>query len=142
MIGGDMAHVLLIEDSPAQRELFAEFLREDGHVVRTAGEGKEGLALLAEAQPDILVTDILMPGMDGIEALQQALEQHEGLPVVLHTAYPQYENRLPKGTVAAVVVKSCDPAPLKAKLREIVARIDQLGVRAASAGTPPGHEKA
>jgi CheY-like chemotaxis protein len=128
-----MAHILLIEDSTAQRELFADFLREDGHTVSTAASGDEGMELLESLSPDLLVMDILMPGLDGISAVREVLRKSPDTPIILHTAYPQYQKTLGELRVNAVVVKSCDPQPLKAKIAEVLQQQSQ-DIRQSPAG--------
>ena len=62
-----MATVLIIEDRPIDRSLLATILRSQGHDIVEATDGQEGLALLRRASPDLVVSDILMPTMDGYE---------------------------------------------------------------------------
>ncbi|EQD25448.1 MAG: two component, sigma54 specific, transcriptional regulator, Fis family, partial [Leptospirillum sp. Group IV 'UBA BS'] len=63
--------ILLVEDEPLIREAFALRLSERGYVVQTARSGEEGLALLRTAPPDILVLDMVMPGLSGLDLLKE-----------------------------------------------------------------------
>jgi CheY-like chemotaxis protein len=63
----DMATVLIIDDDPGSRELFAVLARSVGHDVMTATDGEEALELAATHRPDVVVSDVLMPRMDGFE---------------------------------------------------------------------------
>ena len=64
-----MAHILIIEDDDATRKLWAEVLTEAGHQVKQAVSGVAGCESVEKHAPDLVITDILMPEMDGIETL-------------------------------------------------------------------------
>lgn len=64
-----MASILVIETEASLRRSIARLLAEDGHAVSEARDGREGLRRLATEQPDIVLTDIIMPHADGIEVL-------------------------------------------------------------------------
>jgi PAS domain S-box-containing protein len=66
-----MARILVIEDQPAGRELLAMLLGSQGHTVLEAGDGRAGLALTLAERPDLVITDILMPEMDGYEFVRR-----------------------------------------------------------------------
>jgi CheY-like chemotaxis protein len=81
-----MARVLVVEDVEAVRNaIVAVLTRLGGHEVVSAGDGAAGLALLAAGPVDVVVTDIWMPGGDGIAFLQEAKTRHPGLPVIVVT---------------------------------------------------------
>jgi len=78
------ASVLIVEDSPINRKILHHLLEKEGHRIRTAHHGKEALRLVAEEIPDLIVLDILMPEMDGLE-LCRLLKQEErtrDIPVI------------------------------------------------------------
>ena len=84
--------VLTIDDDPAARHIMSHFLIQKGFDVRTADSGEQGLALARELQPDVIMLDVMMPGMDGwmvLKALKQDPELN-GIPVVMVT---MVENR-------------------------------------------------
>jgi CheY-like chemotaxis protein len=66
-----MAKVLIVDDSEAFRRLNAEFLKMDGHEVLMARDGRETLEMVQMEHPDILLLDIMMPGMDGYEVCRR-----------------------------------------------------------------------
>ncbi len=66
-----MKQILLIDDDAAARFLVSDILQEQGYSVTTADNGKEGLLLLDQESPDLVITDIIMPDMDGIEVIMQ-----------------------------------------------------------------------
>jgi CheY-like chemotaxis protein len=77
-----MALILVVEDDRLVRRLVREVLRAAGHNVRTAVDGRRGLRLLASATFDLLLTDVLMPGCDGLEVIQQAHRLRPGMPII------------------------------------------------------------
>ncbi|RMF83999.1 MAG: response regulator, partial [Nitrospinota bacterium] len=80
-----MAKILVIDDDPEICSLLQDFLSILHHEVRTATRGGEGLALLEEWQPDLLLLDIQMPGMDGIEVLRRAQEIRRDIGAIFIT---------------------------------------------------------
>ncbi len=87
-----MARILLIDDDASLREVLAYTLQEQGHVVETAADGKAGLALLEGAGPDVVITDLKMPGTGGLEVLRRAHEVDPLLPVIVLTAFGSIED--------------------------------------------------
>ena len=77
-----MAHIQIIDDEPAVKNLFEKFLRDEGYSVSMAADGREGLRMMKNQKPDLLITDIMMPEMDGLEVLQQIRVDFPGLPVI------------------------------------------------------------
>ena len=77
-----MARIVLADDEPKLRDLFARYLSGLGHEVRTASDGNEVMATLASEPADLLVTDINMPDMDGIEILTSLRRNGSQLPVI------------------------------------------------------------
>ncbi|MFA6172608.1 MAG: response regulator [Kiritimatiellales bacterium] len=76
-----MAHILIIDDEPAVRKLFEQFMESSGHSVSSAANGREGILLLKKRQTDLVITDILMPEMDGLEFLLEIRKLHLELAV-------------------------------------------------------------
>src|SRR4051794_1765934 len=77
-----MADIVVIDDEPRYRRLIAQVLTEAGHQVRQAADGAEGLALCLERAPDLVITDIVMPRMEGIETILQLTRQRPGIAVL------------------------------------------------------------
>ena len=76
---------------------------------------------MVAAEPlDLVILDIRMPGMDGLEALPRILGIKEGLPVIMNTAYTQYQDSFMSWAADAYVVKSSDLTELKEKVKELV----------------------
>lgn len=64
-----MAYILVIDDDEQLRRLFKGILHSEGHEVAEAGEGTEGIRLYRERRPDLVITDLIMPGKEGIETI-------------------------------------------------------------------------
>ena len=79
--------VLIIDDEKSIRETLGPFLQEQGHRVRLASSGEEGLWLLEEQPAELVITDLKMPGLSGIEVLGRVRERWPGVEVVLVTGY-------------------------------------------------------
>ncbi len=78
-----MARVLVVEDCPVQSDYIAQVLAAAGHQVRLAADGAEGLAAVRDSTPDLVLTDMQMPEMDGLELVAVVRSEFPGLPVVL-----------------------------------------------------------
>jgi len=116
-----MATVLLVEDDPNQLLLYAQELKDEGHEVVTASSGGEALASLDVHMPDLVVMDISMPGMDGIDAMSRMLGKNHRLPIILNTAYPSYKENFRAWSADACIVKSSDMTDLKNTIDHILA---------------------
>ena len=83
-----MASVLIVEDNPANLTLSVFLVERAGHTVLTATDAERGLALAREQRPDLILMDIQLPGMDGLEAiaLLKADERTRAIPVIALTA--------------------------------------------------------
>jgi CheY-like chemotaxis protein len=77
-----MAHVLLLEDDQSMREMLVKMLTQDQHRVTAAADGGEGLQLLEDVKPDLIITDILMPAVDGIEVILKLAERGSTVPII------------------------------------------------------------
>ena len=77
-----MAHLILIEDDKALREILAMALTDEGHVVRQAKEGREALALFRREPADVVITDLIMPGQEGIETIVALRKERPKLPII------------------------------------------------------------
>src|SRR5689334_13102868 len=90
------ARILVVDDQRANSEMMAGVLRARGYTVSTAGDGEAALAQVREAAPDVVVSDILMPHMDGYE-LCRRLRADPGtalLPVILVTSLDAHNERV------------------------------------------------
>jgi two-component system, response regulator, stage 0 sporulation protein F len=115
-----MAKILVIEDEKNLRILYKQDLERDGFDVVTAATAPEGLAMLETEDPDLVVMDIRLPGMDGLEAMSHLLDQRPKLPIVLNSAYSSYKDSFMSWSADAYVVKSADTGDLRARVKELV----------------------
>lgn len=88
-----MARILITEDEDSLRSFVARALRLDGHDTVEAADGAEGLEALATGAFDLLLSDIRMPVMDGIELTHKAAAAHPGLRILLMTGYAEQRER-------------------------------------------------
>jgi DNA-binding NtrC family response regulator len=88
----DGKHILVVDDEPLVRSSLGELLTISGFTVSTAANGKEALELLKNYTADIIITDVKMPEMDGIELLRMIKTNHPQTPVILISGYGSIEN--------------------------------------------------
>ena len=116
-----MAKILVIDDDPYIRRFVEIYLKAGGHDVVSAGGGAEGLAIMAEESPDLILLDVVMPEMDGYEVLRQlrGKEASRGVPVVILTSKAG-SKEVVRGLDAGAdeyVSKPFDPEELLARVR-------------------------
>jgi CheY-like chemotaxis protein len=120
--------VLLVDDEPDARDLVARLLRASGASVVSAGSGAEALVLRERQRPDILISDIGMPGMDGYELLRRMREgddsKGERVPAVALTAFARSEDRTRalRAGFLVHVSKPVQPSELLATVASITGR--------------------
>jgi len=117
-----MKTILVVDDDEAIRTLLREELEEEGYKVVIATNARDALKMVETEPLDLVILDIRMPGMDGLEALPRILGLKEGLPVILNSAYSQYQESFMSWAADAYVVKSSDLTELKTKIKELVAK--------------------
>jgi DNA-binding response OmpR family regulator len=115
-----MEKVLCVDDDLSLLRLYQEELTEEGYKVILAKDGKEALAKFEKEKPQVVVMDIRMPVMDGIETLTVMMGKDRQVPVILNTAYPQYRDNFMTWGAEAYVIKSSDLTELKQKIREVI----------------------
>jgi two-component system cell cycle response regulator len=128
--------VLLVDDSPSQRAVIAHRLEKAGYLVATATDGLECLQVLAELRPDIVLLDVVMPGIDGWETLDR-LRLVSGVPVIMLTARAEDIDRV-RGLRAGAddyLGKPFQQEELEARI-DAVLRRSELGRRDALTGLP------
>uniref|UniRef100_UPI0040559C7D response regulator n=1 Tax=Candidatus Electronema sp. TaxID=2698783 RepID=UPI0040559C7D len=105
--------ILIVDDEEVILFLYREELEEEGFAVETALNGEQALRQFEAAPPDLVILDINMPGMNGIEVLRQMKERNAGLPVILSSAYPEYKQDFGAWASDEYIVKSANTADLK-----------------------------
>jgi DNA-binding response OmpR family regulator len=117
-----MKKILFVDDEESIRFLYKEEFEEKGYEVILASNGEESLEKFAETNPDLVVIDIKMPVMDGMEVLKRVREQSGDVPVILCTAYGEFKQNLETWASDAYVVKSANLESLFKKVEELLAR--------------------
>ena len=112
-----MKKILVADDEMSIRLLYSEELKEEGYDVVTASNGKEALEIVGREPLDLVILDIKMPEMSGIEVLRQIKEKFPDLPVLLSSAYSEYKQDFGTWASEEYLVKSSDLEDLKAAVR-------------------------
>ncbi len=117
-----MTTILVVEDDKNQRLLYEQELKSEGYEVVTASDGKDALGKVQKQLPDLIVMDINMPKMDGIETMGKILGKNKEVPVIINTAYSNYKDNFMSWAADAYVVKSSDLSELKKTVKEILGK--------------------
>jgi len=115
-----MSKILIVEDEQHQRDLYSMELQDEGYEVDQASNGKEAVDKVKASKYDLVIMDIRMPEMDGIEALGKILSRDKRIPIIIYTAYSNYKSNFMTWTADAYVTKSSNLSELKSKIRDIL----------------------
>jgi CheY-like chemotaxis protein len=115
-----MKHILVVDDELHIGELYKSELEDEGYAVTVATSGQEALEFVEKNAPDLIILDIQMPGMDGIETLEKLIGSDIGIPVILNTAYSHYKEDFTTWGADAYVIKSSDTSKLKAEIKRLL----------------------
>ncbi len=125
--------VLVVDDEPTIGEVVSRYLERAGYRTRVAPDGARALELVADQRPDLVVLDLMLPGIDGLEVMRRLREQErERIALILLTAKGEESDRVIGLRLGAddYVVKPFSPAELVARVDAVLRRID----------TSPDHE--
>lgn len=89
-----MAEILIVDDDPQLRQSFEKLLRQENHTVRTAATGEAGIAMVRSQPLDLLIMDVRLPGISGLEAFQAVRSIEPRLPVIIMTAFGSTETAI------------------------------------------------
>ncbi|MCF6149007.1 MAG: response regulator [Candidatus Kuenenia sp.] len=115
-----MKTILVVEDDKNQRLLYKQELENEGYNVITAKDGVEGVKMVNNYMPDLIVMDIIMPKMDGLESMGKILSKHGKIPVIINTAFTCYKVSFLSWQADAYIIKSSDLKELKNKMKELL----------------------
>ena len=124
-------YILVVEDERRLAQVIRRVLEEEGHTVDTAYDGEEGLAMALEGSHDVIVLDVLMPEMDGIEVCQALRRNRIDTPILLLTALDSVQDR-----VRGLDAGADDYLPKPFAFQELLARLRALGRRKVQAREP------
>lgn len=121
----DRGSILVVDDEPTITDVVSRYLTRAGYRTRIAGDGVQALRLAGESRPDLVVLDLMMPGMDGLEVMRR-LREHERVSVILLTAKGEQTDRIIGLRLGAddYVVKPFSPAELVARVDAVLRRVD------------------
>ena len=112
--------LLVVDDEENIRFLFKEELEEEGYGVDVASNGFEALEKIKKAAFGLVILDIKMPGMSGIQALNEIKNVNKDLPVILCSAYGEFKQDFSSWASDGYVVKSADTKELKQTIKDIL----------------------
>jgi DNA-binding response OmpR family regulator len=121
-----VAKILVVDDESNIREVVGLYLRRDGHSVVTAADGEEALKLYRQTQPDLVVLDLMLPKVSGLEVCRR-IQSDRRVPVVMLTARGEEEDRIVGLGIGAddYVVKPFSPRELAARVEAVLRRINE-----------------
>ena len=119
----EMATVLVVDDEPAVRDVIVQYLRREGFVTEEASDGLVAQELIVSAVPDLVVLDVMLPGLGGLDLCRWS-RQRSGLPVILLTARGEETDRVVGLELGAddYVVKPFSPRELVARVKALLRR--------------------
>jgi two-component system alkaline phosphatase synthesis response regulator PhoP len=129
-----MAKILVIDDEPSIVKLVSAYLKPEGYEVYTASDGQAGLKAVRAFKPDLIILDLMLPGMDGLELLTR-LRRESDVYVIMLTARSEETDKIVGLSVGAddYMTKPFSP-------RELTARV-KAALRRLKTGTAPGAER-
>lgn len=113
-----MKKILLVDDEEGIQLLYREVFQDEGYEVISACTGEEAMEKFQAEPPDLVILDIQMPGMNGIEVLRQMKMANPRLPIILSTAYHEYMQDLSAWASEEYVVKSPDLSKIKGAVQK------------------------
>ncbi len=115
-----MKKILFVEDEKPLSLLYEEELTKEGYQVTVANDADAALEELRKGSFDLIVTDIRMPGKNGIELITQVMGLRKDIPIIINSAYQSYKEDFMTWAADAYVVKSTSLEELKTKIRELI----------------------
>jgi CheY-like chemotaxis protein len=117
--------ILIVDDEENIRYLYEQELLDEGYETVLAKDGKECLEMVLKEIPDLIILDIRMPRMDGLEAIGKIIELNKNIPIIINSAYSTYKDDFMSWAADAYIIKSYDLDTLKNTIREILSKKKQ-----------------
>jgi DNA-binding NtrC family response regulator len=127
-----MSQILLIEDQANQRLLYEQELSDEGYDVIVASNGRDGLEKFELHHPQVVIIDVLLPDINGIEVMERLIAADPNLPIIVHSAYSSPSHDFVTWFARAYVVKSGDLDELKKEVQKALAGTPVVETKARS----------
>ena len=115
-----MEKILCVDDNLSILQLYKEEFSEDGYEVILATDGKQALMKYETERPQLVIMDMRLPGMNGIEVLTAILGKDRQALIIINSAFAQYRENFMTWGAEAYLIKSSDLGELKQKVREVL----------------------
>lgn len=112
--------IMIVDDEEAIRLLYKEEFEDEGYEVISCESGQQALDIFEKEKPDLVILDIAMPGISGLDVLGKIKEISPKIPVIMSTAYSHYKQDFYTWVADAYIVKSPDLSQLKEKVHELL----------------------
>jgi CheY-like chemotaxis protein len=112
--------ILVVDDEEPIRLLYQQELEEEGYAVEIASSAQEAFDILEKFAVDLVILDIKMPGMNGIEVMQKIVGKERNIPIIINSAYPHFKDSYMTWVAEEYVVKSSNLQELKDKIKQII----------------------
>lgn len=110
--------ILIIDDDDNIRNLLKLELTDSGYQIETVDSALKGIDRIKDVSFDLIILDIKMPGMDGIEALERIISVRNEIPVIIHSAYSHFRENYRTWSAVSYIVKSGDLTELKTAINK------------------------
>ena len=122
--------ILIVEDEPGMIELLSVALEDEGFIISIANNGEQGLKKVEEEDPDLIISDVMMPDMDGYEFCEQQRENPKtaSIPFIFLTAKKDVSDRVRGLNLGAddYIIKPFDPSDLVVRIKRVLDKYDRL----------------
>jgi DNA-binding response OmpR family regulator len=115
-----MKRILLVEDDKSLSILYQEELAKEGYEIILAYDAESALEQVSSEKIDLIITDIRMPGRDGIELISSIMGMRKDIPIIINTAYQSYKGDFMTWAADAYIIKSSSMDELREKIKELL----------------------
>ena len=112
--------ILVVDDEEPIRLLYRQELEDEGYAVEVAANAHEAFEIMEKVDVHLVVLDIKMPGMNGIEAMQKIVGKERNVPIIINSAYPHFKDSYMTWVAEEYVVKSSNLQELKDKIKQVI----------------------